>query len=187
MRLVRVRLATPLGRGDRELFPFTNRPADEVSAVRVAEPYRERWRLEGAFQVAAEAMPGEVASLGCPKAALFAMVGYNVVVASKRFAAALRVPATDVSDAAVATEVRAVTVGMGIAGPDARWVRIGSRTAAEWAAWLARLMAGLHPAKYLKTRRGPKTPPTAKKNGSSGHVATHRPLQTRRTATPKPP
>lgn len=192
VRLVRVRVARPLGNGDRELFLFTNLPADEVSAVRVAELYRERWRLEGAFQVVAESMHGEVASLGYPKAALFAMalslVGYNIVVALTRFAAvALRVPATDVSDHAVATEVRTVTVGLGIAVPDERWVPVGWWTAGQLAAWRTRLMAGLHEAKYLKTRRGPKTPPTAKKNGSSGHVATYRLLQARRKATPKPP
>jgi len=179
VRLVRVRLAKPLEKGERELYVLTNLSREEASAARVAELYRARWKIEGAFQVVAETMHGEVPSLGYPKAALFAMalslVAYNLVVTLKRFAAAaLGVVPEDVSDDRVATEVQTVTTGMLIVLPGERWAGIGSWGSQELARWLGRLLEGLHATKYRKARRGPKRPKELKKNGSSGHVSTYR-------------
>jgi hypothetical protein len=192
VRQVRVRLAKPLAGGGRELFVLSNLPQEEVSAVRVAELYRTRWKIEGAFQVVAEAMHGEVQSLGYPKAALFAMalslVAYNIVATLKRFAAAaLAVTPEDVSDDLVATEIQTVTTGMMIALPPQRWEPIGWWDGQELARWLSRLMKELHRKKYLKTKRGPKNPKKIQKNGSSGHVATHRLLVSKKKDRKTPP
>jgi hypothetical protein len=192
VRQVRIRLTTPLEDGARELFVFTNLPKEEVSAVAVAALYRARWQLEGSFQVVAETMHGEVKSLGYPKAALFAMalsqVAYNIVVTLKRFAAAaLGVVPEEVSDDLLATEIQTVTTGMMIAVPGERWNHIGLWDSQELARWLARLMEGLSPTKYRKTKRGPKKPKKLKKNGSSGHVATHRLLHPKEKARKKSP
>jgi Transposase DDE domain len=192
IRLVRIRFAIPLQNGDQELFIFTNLPKEEVSAVQVAALYRSRWMLEGAFQVVEETMHGEVKSLGYPKAALFAMalslVAYNIVVTLKRFAAAaLKVTPDEVSDDMVATEIQTVTTGMMIAVPGERWNLIGWWDGQELARWLTRLMEGLSPTKYRKTKRGPKKPKKLNKSGSSGHVSTHRLLHPKAKAPKKSP
>ena len=179
IRLVRVRLAKPLKHGERELFVLTNLPREEVSAVEVARLYRTRWKIEGAFQVVAETMHGEVRSLGYPKAALFAtalsLVAYNLVVTLKRFAAAaLGVVPEDVSDNMIATEIQTVTTGMLIALPGEQWAPIGAWDGPELARWLTALLEGLNATKYRKAKRSPKPPKQLKKDGSSGHVATHR-------------
>ena len=192
VRQVRMRFAKPLENGDQALFIFTHLPKEEVSAVQVADVYRGRWKLEGAFQVVTETMHGEVKSLGYPKAALFAMalslIGYNIVVVLKWFAAAaLRVTPGEVSDDMVATEIQTVTTGMMIAVPGERWNPMGLWTSRELAKWLTLQMVGLSPRKYLKTRRGPKNLSKLKKNGSSGHVATHRLLHPPPNAPNKSP
>ena len=191
MRQVRIRFAHALENGDHELFLFTNLPKEEVSAVRVAELYRTRWRIEGAFPVVTETMHGEVKSLGYPKAALFAMalslVAYNILVTLKRFAAtALQVSPEDVSDNMIATEIQTVTTGMMIALPECHWKPWGSTNGKELARWLTELLKELNPTKYRKAKRGPKNPRRLKKNGSSGHVATYR-LLNRKPETSSPP
>ena len=190
IRLVRVRLAKPTQDGDRELQIVTNLPVAEASAVRIAELYRDRWKLEGAFQVVEELMHGEIPSLGYPKAALFAMalslVAYNVIATVKRFAAtAMDVEGDEVSDHQVAVEVQTVTEGMMIAVPPARWQPLGYLGPVKLADWLTRAVAGLDPTKYRKTKRGSKKP-ALPRNGSSSHVATARLLQAKNKRTNEP-
>jgi hypothetical protein len=103
------------------------------------------------------------------------LVAYNIVVTLKRFAAAaLGIVPGDVSDDMVATEIQTVTTGMMIALPGEQWASIGEWDGRELAGWLTDLMVGLDATKYRKAKRSPKPPKELKKDGSSGHVATHR-------------
>ncbi|MDY3557102.1 hypothetical protein R5W24_006289 [Gemmata sp. JC717] len=90
MRQVRVRLKEPTEDGDSEVEVLTDLPG-KVSAVRVAEIYLKRWRIEGAFHELTVALNCEVNALGYPRAALFgfcvAVAAYNVLSVLK---AALR-------------------------------------------------------------------------------------------------
>src|SRR5262249_25567935 len=81
-RQVRVRLKEPTEDGDTEVEILTNLPA-KVKAVKVANLYLKRWKIEGAFHELTVALNCEVNTLGYPKAALFgfsaAVVAYNVL------------------------------------------------------------------------------------------------------------
>src|SRR6516164_2972938 len=91
VRRVTVELNQPTRDGDREIHILTNLPDDAADAPRVAELYRKRWTLETAFQEMEATLNGEIAALGYPRAALFALcvalVAYNVMSTLK---AALR-------------------------------------------------------------------------------------------------
>jgi IS4 transposase len=69
-RRITVVLNEPTRGGDTELHLVTNLPA-RISAIRIADLYRDRWQIETAFQEVAENLEGEIQSLGYPKAALF--------------------------------------------------------------------------------------------------------------------
>ena len=81
-RRITVKLHEPTRDGDQEIHVVTNLPK-RVSAVRIAEQYRNRWKIETAFQEMAENLEGEIQTLGYPKAALFgfcmALVSFNLM------------------------------------------------------------------------------------------------------------
>ncbi|MDY3555438.1 transposase [Gemmata sp. JC717] len=91
-RLVRVRLKEPTGDGDPHVELLTNLPAETAGAAAVANVYRKRWTVEGAFHELTVALKCEVNTLGYPKAALFgfcvAVAAYNVLAVVR---AAMRV------------------------------------------------------------------------------------------------
>src|SRR5262249_38309469 len=87
MRRIVVRLDKPTKDGDTEIGIFTNVPARDADAVKIAELYLERWTIEGVFQVLTETLDGEKPSLGYPNAALF---GFAVALVSYNVAAVLR-------------------------------------------------------------------------------------------------
>lgn len=73
-----IALDAPTRDGTGEIHVLTNLPA-EVSAAMIAEVYRDRWRIEGAFHELEAAIRGEVETLGHPKAARLA---FGVVLAA---------------------------------------------------------------------------------------------------------
>ena len=82
LRRITIKLDQPTEDGDTEIHILTNLP-NRVKATRIAEAYRGRWKLEGAFGELATALHCEIKSLGYPPAALFAfgigMVAYNIL------------------------------------------------------------------------------------------------------------
>lgn len=176
VRMIRIHLAQPTQDGDEELFVLSNLP-EAISAETIAELYRSRWRIEGAFQVVENSMHGEVKSLGYPKAALFAMtlsmVAYNVIVTVKHYmAASLAVEVDAISDHRIGVEVQTITEGMLIALPPERWQPLGGLSVLSLASWLKQVLSKLDAKRYIKTIRGVKKP-RVKRNGTSNHVATH--------------
>jgi IS4 transposase len=82
LRRITVGLAQPTRAGDRVIVVLTTLPP-AVAAAAVAELYRNRWRIEGAFQDLTVILPCEPNTLGYPPAALFAfclaVMAYNVL------------------------------------------------------------------------------------------------------------
>jgi Transposase DDE domain len=71
LRRIQVRLTNKTRDGERTITLLTNLPND-VSAVTIAELYRQRWTIENHFQFLTQSLHCEVSGLGQPRAALFA-------------------------------------------------------------------------------------------------------------------
>jgi hypothetical protein len=131
VRRVTVRLKKATRDGEREIHILTNLPAT-VSAIKVADLYRNRWSIETAFQEMERALGGEVATLGYPKAALFAfsvaLVAYNVYATLKASLRAIHGEAKvrdEVSGFHIAADVALDHHGMDVAIPEEMWKPFG--------------------------------------------------------------
>jgi Transposase DDE domain len=188
-RSVRVRLKQPTEDGDWEVEILTNLPV-KIKAVKVADLYLKRWKIEGAFHELTVALNCELNTLGYPKAALFgfctAVVAYNVLAVLK---AALRAVhgeekvQKEVSGYYMALEWSVVYAGMMIALPAAEWEVFAQMSAEELASHL-RYWAGKVNMKKIK--KAPPRKPTKQKSepikDDSPHVSTARLLDEARGA-----
>jgi hypothetical protein len=191
LRRVTVVLDKPTRDGDREIHILTDLPEDVADAVAVAEVYRKRWTLETAFQEMEATLNGEIAALGYPRAALFALcvalVSYNLMSVVK---GALRsVHGGDVVDAGVsgsdlAEEVSGTTRGMLIAIPEDEWAVFHDLPAPEMGAVLRDLARRVRLSHYRKQPRGPKKPKPKKASGyEKKHLSTAKVLRDQKKAT----
>jgi IS4 transposase len=163
-RRIRVLLHQPTRDGDDRVYIWTNLPA-AVTAQRVARLYRNRWRVETAFQHLAQDLNSEIKTLGYPRAALFGFcigwVAYNILAVLK---AALRqvhgaaVIDTQLSGYYVADEVSGTYRGMMIAIPPPEWQVFRQLTVPELADLLLDLARKVPLAQFRKHPRGPKKP-----------------------------
>ncbi len=138
----------------------------------------------------------ELDTLGYPKAALLgfavAVCACNVLrVVCGALEQANRGPAGgaggvwEASSYAVAVELRAAYDGLAVSVPGEVWGRLGSWSAAAFAAWLVGVVPKARCERYRKSRRGPKKPVARVKAGPrAAHRATFRLLQ-QRTKPPK--
>lgn len=166
LRRVRVQLDKPTRDGDNVIYLLTNVPAKIADAARVAQLYRNRWRLETAFQVLAVALESEIDTLAYPKAALFgfcvALVTYNLMAATKAALAQVHGAETierEFSDYYLAGELDAITPGMLVALPEEHWCPFRNMPVEDFAAWLMELAGQVRLARFKKHPRGPKKPP----------------------------
>lgn len=189
---VTVKLNAKTRDGDRELHILTNLP-DSVSGVQVAELYRRRWTIETAFQEMERALGGEVATLGYPKAALFAfctaLVAFNVystLKASLRAVHGEERVQTEVSGFHIAADVALDHPGMDIAIPEEMWQRFPAMTSEQFGDWLVTTAKNVDMRNIKKAKRGPKKP--RKKpacDPAHPHVSTARLLAVRRAGRSK--
>jgi IS4 transposase len=184
-RLVRVRLKQATEDGDLEVEILTNRPTASADAAQVSYLYLKRWKIEGAFHELTMALHCEVATLGYPKAALFAfsvaVVAYNVLAVLK---AAMRVVHgedkvhKEVSGYYVALEWALVYAGMMIALPAEQWEMFGPMSAKKLARYL-RDWAGK--IDMFRIKKAPPRKPTKNKTkrikDKSPHLSTARLLE----------
>jgi len=81
-RRIELALDTPTEAGERVIQLWSNLP-EQISAARIAELYRTRWRIEGMFQRLESVLHSEIRSLGHPRASLLgfavAVLAYNVL------------------------------------------------------------------------------------------------------------
>lgn len=181
VRRITIRLDEPTEDGEREIHILTNLP-NRVKGTRVAEAYRGRWRLEGAFGELATALHCEIKSLGYPPAALFAfavgVVAYNIlsVVRAALAAAHGEECVEEISAYYVADEIRGLMRGVMVGISEDRWRRaFGSLTVRQMVHALVALARQVDVECFRKSRRGPKRPPPERtRYKGKPHVSTAR-------------
>jgi Transposase DDE domain len=182
IRRIVVRLDKPTRDGATEIALLTNVPVADATAQKIAELYSKRWTLEGAFQMLTQTLNGEIATLGYPKAALFAfgvaLVSYNVAGALR---AALRAKfghdtiEPNISAYYIASEVQITMGGLDVVFDDIFWTRFQTMTAAELAKTLLDYAGHVRLRRFARTRRGPKQPvPPRTRHRDEPHVSTAR-------------
>ena len=181
----------PTRDGETEIVLITNLPA-EVTARACCSAYAGRWHIEGHYQDLTDLLHCEVATLGQPRAALFAFsmsaVAGNALAVLR---GNLRVAygeelAVEVSDFALVDEVAEVYPGMMVAVPPALWPRLAGCAAAEVAGLLNDLAARVSVHRMLRCRRGPKKPRPKRSRGNRVHHVSNKKLLDRARACRRP-
>src|SRR5437588_6438572 len=181
LRRVVLVLDEPTREGETEIVLLSNLP-EEVRAQAVAEVYRDRWTIEGAFLELTTVLRCEVNTLCYPKAALFAfcvaVAAYNVQGVLQGALRAVHGAAKvqeEVSAYYVADEIAGVHRGMMIAIPAEHWLVFRDMAADPFAALLRHLASKVRLSEYRKHPRGPKKPrPKRRSARNRPHVATAR-------------
>jgi hypothetical protein len=179
VRRVTVELDNPTRDGEREIHVLSNLPP-RVTAIRIAELYRQRWTIETAFQELAANFAGEIETLGYPKAALFAfsmaLVSFNILSVVMT---AMRMGATgeseEISVYYVCDEIAHAYRGLDFALDPQDWTNAyANLTEAQVARLLKRLSSAVDLSRYRKHKRGPKKPPPKLNKKHRNHVSTAR-------------
>jgi hypothetical protein len=190
-RRITVVLDRPTEDGDTELQILTNLPEADADAVTVAELYRGRWTIEGAFGELAQMLTAEIDTLAYPKAALFCfavgLLAYNVLSVLK---GALRVAhgaervEQELSGYYLANEIARTYDGMRIAIPERRWAGFAKLSVAAVAEVLRTLAGQVCLERLRKHPRSPKKPVQKQPwNRHQPHVSTARLLMQRKRIT----
>jgi len=189
VRRITIELDKPTRDGETEVHVLTNLPTQVANAHSIADLYLGRWTVEKAFNELAQALNGEIKTLGYPGAALLsfcvAILAYNVISVVKSALAAVhkkQAKREDLSGYYLAGEMAATYHGMMIAVPPAEWTkRFASLTPAELADLLKTLAANVRPERFRKNVRGPKKPrPKRSSAKRHPHVSTARILEQRK-------
>ena len=175
VRRLTLQLDTPTQAGDAEIHLLTNLPA-KVSAQRIAETYRLRWTIEGAFQTLTDVLRCEVETLGYPKAALFSFAmavlawnAYAVVQAALRSTHGEQKIDNELSDEHFIRDVVLTQTGMDIAVDPATWEHYRTLPPTRFAQTLERLAKQIDLKRYPKHKRGPKKPRPKQTSGQKNH------------------
>jgi len=190
LRRIRIHLDKPTRDGDRDVFVLTNLPK-KVRAKKIVTLYRNRWKIETAFQELANHLNSEINTLGYPKAALFAfcvaLIAYNVmsvIQAALRSVHGADVIEQNVSGYYIAEELSSVYPGMMIAIPEKHWQIFGRMTHREFADILRLLASKVNLRRFKKHPRGPKKPkPKRIFDKNHPHVSTFRLIAARKPST----
>jgi hypothetical protein len=190
LRRIQIHLDHETRDGDKVINLLTNLPSSGPKAVgglKVATLYRERWKIETAFQELAQHFNSEINALGYPKAALFgfcvALVVFNAIALMK---AALRgchgaqKVEEEVSNYYIAAELETTSRGMMIAIPQEHWRVLGKMPVAQFVAVMLMLAGKVNLRHFKKHPRGPKKPqPPRIYDPAHPHVSTAKLLQLR--------
>lgn len=186
IRRITVALYEATRDGDTEIHILTNLPK-KVGALKIAELYMNRWKIETAFQEMAENLEGEINTLGYPKAALFgfcmALVSYNmlgVVRAAIRAAHDVE-EAQNVSTYYMADEIAGTYRGMMIAIPPAFWAKkYSTLTPSQMAKALIGIAKQVKLSRYQKHKWSPKKKRNKPKPKPGKHISTFQILEQRK-------
>jgi IS4 transposase len=178
-RRITVKLDLPTRDGDTEIHLFTNVPAKSADAVKIAELYLQRWKLETAFQEMTVDLKCEINTLGYPKAALF---GFCVAVSCYNLWAVLKATICaaygetavqqDLSNFYLADEIKSVHRGMMIAIPSPYWEQFQIMPIAPFCKLLNQLAKRIDWDVLQKSHRGPKRPNAKLPSAKNKHVST---------------
>lgn len=186
VRRIEVELRKPTRDGDMTITILTNLPAEEVHAVRVAEIYRERWRIETAFQKLTTTLNCEINTLCYPRAAIFtfalASVAYNAIalLLTAIRAECGKEKADGMSFYYLGLEIAQTYDGMMVAVPTAQWTKIHRLCDSDFVAALRSVARHIDFSVYRKSIRGPKKyKPPKKRSRKHVHVSTFQLLSAR--------
>ena len=178
-RRITVKLDVPTRDGDTEIHLITNVPAKAANAVKIAELYLHRWKLETAFQEMTVDLKCEINTLGYPKAALF---GFCVAVSCYNLWAALKAAICaahgetavqhDLSNFYLADDIKSVYRGMMIAIPAPNWVQFQTMSISKFCKLLIQVAKRIDWAMLQKSHRGPKLPKPKLPSAKNKHVST---------------
>jgi hypothetical protein len=162
-RRIVVQLEKPTRNGDKRVVILTNLSETVADALTVSDLYRNRWKIETAFQKLEKHLHSEINTLGYPKAALFgfclALVAFNlyaVVMAALRSAHRDCEINEEVSEYYIAQEIATTYTGMLIAVPECDWTVFTEASQTELSGILLNLARRVALAKFKKNKRGPK-------------------------------
>ena len=165
--------------GDTEIHLFTNVPAKDADALKMADLYLCRWNLETAFQEVTTHLKCELNTLGYPPAALFAfcvaLCCYNLLGVIKGALCAVHGETKlkdDISNYQLSTEISGVYQGMMIALPAEEWEQFQTMTVPALSKFLLKLAGRIRLERFQKFPRGPKKEQPKKKPAKSQHVST---------------
>jgi IS4 transposase len=182
LRRVTVELDQPTRDGEKAIHVLTNL-SQSVTAIRVADLYRQRWTIETAFQEIAANLAGEIETLGYPRAALFAfcmaLVSFNLLSVILQTMAMSRTENVDgVSIYYVCDEIAHTFRGLDLVLNPSDWTNaFACLTTAQLARKLEQIAAaGIDMSRYRKHKRGPKKPPLKMNKQRRNHVSTARVL-----------
>lgn len=186
-RRIRVVLHQETRDGDRELTILSNLPP-EVTALEIANGYRQRWTIESAFGEIRRSLNAEINSLGYPQAALFSfamgLLAFNVlsVLATAMRASHGMHMQEEFSTQEAAEEISAMWSGMHVLLPAVFWrARFGSHSSHQIATELKRLARKVDVNRFRKAKRRPRSPtPKRKHDPRQPHVATARLISKRK-------
>lgn len=188
LRRITIELDKPTRNEESKLQLLTNVPEEAADAITLANLYRERWRIESAFQEIEQSLRSEINTLCYPKAALLAfsiaLLTYNVIsVLKAAMRSAHRNPSLlmELSGYYLAEEISATYWGMMIAIERQHWTTAFAHlTPLEMAEILKQLAKNVDLSRYKKHKRAPKKPPPKRTGGlRHKHVSTARLLEKR--------
>ena len=188
-RRIIVKLLKETRDGEKEIYILSNLRTKEVSAMQIAELYRERWKIETVFQELTRDFNSEINGLGYPKAALFGfcvtLVIYNLLSIMKsamQNVHGVEVVEKQISGYYIANEISGTHIGMGVAIPEKEWKSFRNMSNTQMAQFLIELAGMMKLYKYKKHPRGPKKKVLKKKSDKNvPHVSTAKILAKRNT------
>lgn len=186
VRHIKIDLDQPIRAGERELHLLSNLPV-AVSALVIADTYRQRWTIETSFQDIEANLRSEIAGLNQPKATLFvfavSVVAFNIyrlvksVVRAEHGGAA----AAALSGYDVANEIAGMHRSVQVAIPAEYWQTLTRGSLAQFAGWLRALARLIPLARFRKFKQYPKkTKSKPVHNRNEPHLSTYRRLNEKR-------
>lgn len=188
-RRIELALDVPTEDGETTIRLWSNLPG-EVSAGRIGELYRTRWRIEHLFGRLESVLHSEITSLGHPRAALLgfavAVLAYNVLALLGRCVEQAHAPQQQpnkpplaVSTFHLALQIKGSYEGLMIAVPPEHWPSPQPANPVGLAERLLTLARRINPRQVATSKRKPK-PKTPKgyvdAKTARTHVATARVL-----------
>jgi hypothetical protein len=182
IRRIHVRLKTPTRDKETDIYILSNLSKRAANAKAVAELYRDRWKIEKAFQELEAHLNSEINTLGYPPAALFAfciaLIVYMILAGMKAAMASVHGIDTienKISGYYLADELSGTYRGMMIALPDEAWKVFRQYSMSELVKVLRQLATNIRISAFLKHPRGPKKKPVNRiSDPSHPHVSTAR-------------
>lgn len=174
VRRIEIRLQKPTRDGDATMSLFSNLP-EEVSACVIADSYRNRWRIETAFQELEALFSGEIQTLCYPPAVLFAlstaMVAYNILQCLvSSIEAAHPEESREISAYHVSHALSQTHMGLRLFSEDADWEEFRTWDARAMGSFLIRLGRQVKYNSYAK-RPPSKKPPVRKSTKRKNHTS----------------